>query len=162
MKTEFSRQCPKCNETIYYKSALGLYRALKDDSRGKMRVCYSCSNKNKNSKTGTPQKVKKRIADFLVKLENCGDECIEFDNGRKTRSWGNEIIKKHVMPKFHGKRPKGMIVRHLCLNDSGSPNGFTCCNPKHIEWNTHATNVRDQWEWGVHARKKGKAKPPPK
>lgn len=159
-KGPHTRHCPKCNSLITHKTAHALHRALRDVANGKMRKCRSCGSE-KSRKIGQQTK-RQRIADFLVELENCGDECIEFPNGRKTRNWGNGIINRHVMPKFHGKRPKDMVARHLCLNDSCAPNGFTCCNPKHLEWNTQLENVRDLWRWGGRARKKGKATPPPK
>lgn len=43
-KTEWSKNCPKCGEPQYYNSKYILNRAIKLN-----RICYSCSNSNKDT-----------------------------------------------------------------------------------------------------------------
>jgi hypothetical protein len=60
----------------------------------------------------------------------------------------NEAMR--VCTQFHGSRPKGLVCRHLCLNDSMAPNGFVCVNPRHIKWDTQKANVGDILAKGLH------------
>ena len=55
-----------------------------------------------------------------------------------------------VMEEHFGCRPDGMLIRHLCENDSSFPNGFTCCNPEHITWGTKSENALDDVARGKH------------
>jgi hypothetical protein len=55
-----------------------------------------------------------------------------------------------ICEQFQGPRPRGLVCRHICENDSGAPNGFICCNPRHIKWDTQAANVADVITKGKH------------
>ena len=92
----------------------------------------------------------KTQCDYLFDTTDCvpakmryGTKEIALDkNGR------NEAAR--ICEMFHGPRPAGLVCRHLCQNDSMAPNGFVCCNPNHIKWDTHAENMRDVIRKGIH------------
>lgn len=55
-----------------------------------------------------------------------------------------------LMTEHYGPRPEGMLIRHLCENDSSAPNGFVCCNPEHLAWGTVSENTFDTIKDGKH------------
>jgi hypothetical protein len=80
-------------------------------------------------------------------------------NGKKGEMFSitcGAVAKKlnFVMEKHGGPRPKGMLIRHLCENDSSAPNGFICCNPEHIVWGTWSENALDTVKDGKHISKR--------
>ena len=53
-------------------------------------------------------------------------------------------IMRHAMNQAFGPRPNGLVIRHLCENDSTARNGFVCCNVDHMVYDTQKRNVADQ------------------
>jgi hypothetical protein len=63
---------------------------------------------------------------------------------------GAKRICRETCLAHHGPRPSAAVVRHLCENDSTAPNGFVCCNPEHIKWDSAAANIKDIMTKGKH------------
>lgn len=82
-------------------------------------------------------------ADCVPAMKRYGKKTVALD-----RTGRNEAAR--ICEQFHGPRPEGFVVRHLCLNDSCAPNGFVCCNPDHIKWDSQAANVSDVIAKGIH------------
>jgi len=144
----YTRKCTSCNIIIPYKSKRSLNQAIQNIKNKKAKgLCKQCIHKWKTQ----------RVSEFVESLNN-RTECIAYQpNNNKTTS--NACIKLYVMPYYHGPKPHpSAIVRHLCNNDTTRPNGFICCNPKHIEWSTQSQNVKDQHISGTHSNYWGKNK----
>lgn len=57
-----------------------------------------------------------------------------------------------VLERTIGKRPDGLVMRHLCGNSR-------CCNPKHLKWDTQLNNASDRKIHGTEPPKRGESNP---
>lgn len=81
-------------------------------------------------------------------------DCIPLERQRVSKALGAGNLSpsnartmcRRKCHKIHGPPPEdGMIVRHLCENDSTMPNGFICIHPDHIKWDTQSNNMLDEY-----------------
>jgi len=151
---KYTRNCTKCDKTIEHKSKRALNAALQRIEKGEYQGrCPICAQSDRTNELNA------RMKEFNIYLQNCGNECIPHQSSDKNLSRGNNFIIDHIMEYHHGKKPfPKAVIRHLCANDSKFPNGFTCCNPKHLEWNTQSQNTKDQFIWGRQSNYWGKNK----
>lgn len=82
------------------------------------------------------------------------EQCIPLERQRVSKVNGTgglsrsnaRLMCRRRCIKIHGPPPaEGMVVRHLCENDSTMPNGFICVNPDHIMWDTQSNNMLDEY-----------------
>jgi hypothetical protein len=147
---KYTRNCTKCDKTIEHKNENALNTALRRIETGLYKGhCKKCRAIIGGTGRGKQQSAK--IKEFNIYLQNCGNQCIPYQvNGHKPAR-SNDYIRTYIMEFHHGKKPfKGAVIRHLCPNDSTAPGGFVCCNPRHLEWNTHRQNILDHFSlpWG--------------